>query len=66
MFFNIKGEIFDLSANQRSHGLWTPNESINQRNMKFGLMWQTKYASAVPKNVEWVLIFGHAVKIHSP
>ena len=31
-----------------AHGLWTPNEGIN---LKFGLMWQTKYVSAVPKNL---------------
>ena len=31
------------------HGLRTPNEGINQR--KFGLMWQTKYALVVPKNL---------------
>ena len=31
------------------HGLRTPNEGINQRNLKF---WQTKYAPAVPKNLE--------------
>ena len=28
------------------HGLRTPNEGINQRNLK---IWQTKYAMAVPK-----------------
>ena len=31
-----------------SHGLRTPNEGINQRNL---LGWQTKYALAVPKNL---------------
>ena len=32
------------------HGLRTPNEGKNQRNLsKLGRMWQTKYASAVLK-----------------
>ena len=30
------------------HGLWTPIEGINQRNLK---MWQTEYALAVSKNL---------------
>ena len=33
------------------HGLRTPNEGINQSNLKIGAMWQTKYALAVPKNL---------------
>ena len=33
------------------HGLRTTNEGINQRNLKIGPMCQTKYASAVPKNL---------------
>ena len=31
-----------------AHGLRTPNEGINQKNLP---MWQTKYASAVPMNL---------------
>ena len=35
-----------------THGLRTPNEGINQRYLKnWAEMWQTKYASAVPKNL---------------
>ena len=34
-----------------SDGLRAPNEGIDQRNLKIGPMWQTKYASAVPKNL---------------
>ena len=34
-----------------NHGLRTPNEGINQRNLKFGPMWQTKYALAIPMNL---------------
>ena len=33
------------------HGLRTPNEGINQRDLKLFLMWQTKYASSVLKNL---------------
>ena len=33
------------------HGLRTPNECINQRNLKIWPMWQTKYALAVPENL---------------
>ena len=33
------------------HGLPTPNEGINQRSLKIGLMWQTKYAWPVPNNL---------------
>ena len=35
------------------HGLRTPNEGMNQRYLKkwADAMWQTKYASAVPKNL---------------
>ena len=33
------------------HGLRTPNEGINQRNMEIWAMWHTKYTSAVPKNL---------------
>ena len=52
---------FDFFLNGRSkisshidfcnHGLQTPNEGINQRNMKFWSIWQTKYALGVPKNL---------------
>ena len=33
------------------HGLQTPNESINQRNMKIRADVAAKYASAMPKNL---------------
>ena len=32
------------------HGLRTPIEGINKRNLKLGPTWQTKYASDVSKN----------------
>ena len=41
------GKIFNAMAD----GLWTPNEGINQRNLKFWADVQTKYASAVPINL---------------
>ena len=34
----------------QKHGLQTPNEGMNQRNLKIWPMWQTKYASPGPKN----------------
>ena len=34
-----------------NHGLRTLNEGINQRNLNIWPMWQTKYASAEPKNL---------------
>ena len=37
--------------NESVHGLRTPNEDINQSYLKNWPMWQTKYASAVPKNL---------------
>ena len=37
--------------NDKGHRLKTPNQGINQRNLKFGPLWQTKYALAVPKNL---------------
>ena len=41
-----------LSTYVSRHGLRTPSEGINQRNLKiWGPMRQTKYASAVPKNL---------------
>ena len=42
------GTILDYQDNH-GHGLRTPNEGIN---MKIWAMWQTKYASSVPKNVQ--------------
>ena len=36
---------------RQNHGLRTHNEGINQRNLKFWAKGQTKYASAVPKNL---------------
>ena len=47
---SMKKEI-DRKSHPFTHGLRTSNESINQRNLKFGLMLQTKYASAVPKDL---------------
>ena len=37
-----------------TYRLRTPNEGINQRNLKIwaNAMWQTKYASGVPTNLE--------------
>ena len=40
------------------HGLRTPNEGINQRNLKIWADVQTKYASAVPKNLGVRVDFG--------
>merc|ERR1712129_462549 len=39
-----------LCAVQQEHGLRTPNEGINQRYLK-NCLWQTKNASAIPKNL---------------
>ena len=33
------------------HGLRTPNEGMNQRNLKFWAVVADKYASAVPKDL---------------
>ena len=44
-----RGNKFGNQVFLHVHGLWTPNEDINQRNLK---IWQTKYALAVPKNLE--------------
>ena len=33
------------------HGLWTPNEGINQRNLKIWADVADKNASAIPKNL---------------
>ena len=38
-------------AHPRGHGLRTPNEGINQRNLKVWANVADKYASAVPKNL---------------
>jgi hypothetical protein len=51
-------DIVERGTNYRSqlveevaeHGLRTPNEGINLRR-QIGSMWQTKYASAVPKHL---------------
>ena len=47
LYSNLKGKTWLSNGYGNSHGLRTPNEGINQRN----LMWQTKYATAVPKNL---------------
>ena len=41
----------NMWPNYLVQGLRTPNEGINQRNLKIWVMWQTKYASAVPKKL---------------
>ena len=40
-------------CNEVKHGLRTPNEGMNQRYLKkwADAMWQTKYTSAIPKNL---------------
>ena len=50
--YNMTVQFYNLK-----HGLRTPNEGINQRYLKIGPMWQTKYASAVPKNLGVVVNF---------
>ena len=37
--------------------LGVPSPCMNLRNLKFGSMWQKKYASAVPKNLGSVFDF---------
>ena len=49
-FFVGHKTICSSSHGIRTPKLRTPNESINQRNWKFGPMWQTIYALAVLKN----------------
>ena len=46
-----------LVAKGERHGLWTPNEGINQRNLKF-------WADVADLKIwDWELIFGRAVKV---
>ena len=40
-----------LHRNECNNGLRTPNECINQRNLKISADVADKYASAVPKNL---------------
>ena len=52
-----------LNNNELSHGLRTPNEGINQRNLKFWAdvadeIWLRQHL----KIWDWDLIFGRAVK----
>ena len=55
--------------NGQKHGLGTPNEGINQRNMKIWANRQTKYALAVSKNLGVGVDFrpcseGHFLTLH--
>ena len=50
----------DLASNSSSHGIRTPNEGINRKNLKF-------WADVADEIWDWGLIFGRAVKaISSP
>ena len=53
IFYDYKqnNAILKIKVFAKFDGLWTPNEGINQRNLKIWADVQTKYASAVPKNL---------------
>ena len=47
----LLGRLFYQSQNHGLWQLWHPMKAYSKEISKFGSMWQTKYASAVPKNL---------------